>query len=67
MAGLVPLFVAVPLGLAFFSLIVSKVFKRSSDIIVLLGTLFLLLLSIKFIGTSTIDYLVGNWGDIAGR
>jgi multicomponent Na+:H+ antiporter subunit D len=61
MAGLVPLFVAVPLGLAFFSLLVSKVFKRSSDIIALLSTLFLLLLSIKFIGTSTIDYLVGNW------
>jgi multicomponent Na+:H+ antiporter subunit D len=61
MAELVPLFVAVPLCLAFFTLITSKVFKRSSDILTFLGTLFLLLLSLKLIGTSTIDYLVGNW------
>jgi multicomponent Na+:H+ antiporter subunit D len=61
MAGLVPLFVIVPMGLAFFSLIVSKVFKRGSDILTLMGTLFLLLLSLKFIGTSTINYLVGKW------
>ena len=61
MAGLIPLFVAVPLGLAFFSLIISKIYKKSSDILTLCGMLFLLLLSLKFIGTTTLNYLVGNW------
>lgn len=61
MAGLIPLFVAVPLGLAFFSLMSSKIYKRSSDILAVLGMLFLLLLSLRFIGTSTLNYLVGNW------
>ncbi len=61
MMDLVPLFVAVPLGLAFFTLITSKFWKRSSDVFTFVGMSFLLLLAVRLVSGGTIDYLVGGW------
>ena len=61
MTDLVPLFIAVPLGLAFLTLITSKFSKRSSDVLTFLGMLFLVFLAVRMISGGTIDLIVGGW------
>jgi len=54
------LFVAIPLGMAFFIPMVSRKIKWFPDIFGNLTTFLLLLLSLKTIGTET-TYQMGNW------
>ncbi len=63
MKGLIPLFIIVPLGCAFLIPIFSKIWKRFSEIIEGIGTLFILLLSFYFLFNlkEPMVYPVGGW------
>ncbi|MBN2135634.1 MAG: NADH/ubiquinone/plastoquinone (complex I) [Acidobacteria bacterium] len=61
MLNLIPLFVAVPMGLAFFTLITSKFSKRTSDVFTFLGVSFLAYLAVRLITAGNLDYMVGGW------
>ncbi len=66
--NLLPLFVIVPLGTAFLTLIISKLWKRSSDWIANFATVFLMGLAIYFIryAGDTITYYAGGWEPVDG-
>ena len=62
--NLLPLFVVVPLGTAFLTIIISKLWTRSADLIANCATVFLMVLSLyslRFVG-NTVTYYAGGWG-----
>lgn len=66
--NLLPLFVIVPLGTAFLSLIISKLWKRSADWIANIATIFLMGFAIYFVrfAGQTVTYYAGGWEPING-
>lgn len=61
---IVPLFVAIPLGLAFLIPLFSKVWRRSGDVLANLGAAALLILSlysIRLISGNSLVYQMGGW------
>jgi multicomponent Na+:H+ antiporter subunit D len=61
---IVPLFVAIPLGLAFLIPLLSKLWRRSGDVLANCGTAALLVLSlysIRLISGSPLVYEMGGW------
>ncbi|MFO7889454.1 MAG: proton-conducting transporter membrane subunit [bacterium] len=66
--NLLPLFVVVPLGTAFITLIISKLWKRSADWIANIATIFLMAYAIYFIrfAGETITYYAGGWEPVDG-
>jgi len=66
--NLLPLFVVVPLGTAFLTLIISKLWNRSADWLANIATIFLMafaLYYLRFAG-QTITYFAGGWEPVEG-
>jgi len=61
MQNWLPLFVMVPLGVAFINLILTKFFKNISAYLTLIAVLFLCGLSFRFIGHEPFHYAIGGW------
>ncbi len=61
MENWLPLFVAVPLGMAFVNLLLSKFIRRISPFLVLAAVIFQLWLALRFLGHAAFHYSMGNW------
>jgi len=56
-----PLFTALPLGFAFFNLLVSKLSKKVSDYLAFLVMAVLAIMSVMMLGAEPFSYQVGGW------
>lgn len=63
---IIPLFVAIPLGIAFLLPILGKFLKKSPDILANLACLVLLVLSLDALFLPDAVYEVGGWGAVGG-
>jgi multicomponent Na+:H+ antiporter subunit D len=61
MESWLPIFVVAPLGMAFINLILTKFIRHISPYLTLLVVLFLLGLSVRFLGHEPFFYAVGGW------
>lgn len=61
MEQLLPLFVAIPLGMAFINLILSKFLKGISHWLVLFVVIFLCWMAFRFTGHPAFHYNIGGW------
>ncbi len=61
MENWLPLFVAIPLGMAFINLLISKFVKRISPYLTLLVIIFQVWLVLKMLGHSPFHYMMGGW------
>jgi multicomponent Na+:H+ antiporter subunit D len=64
--SIIPLFVLIPLGLAFLMPIIGKFLKRCPDILTNLAILVLFLLSLLTVSSPVTIYKVGGWQAIQG-
>ena len=63
---IIPLFIAIPLGVAFLLPIVGRLWDKLSDILANLAILALLILSIVALGLPTMTYKIGGWQPVDG-
>ncbi|GAB4377396.1 MAG: proton-conducting transporter membrane subunit [Calditrichia bacterium] len=61
MENLLPLFVAIPLGMAFLNLILTKFIRKISPYLTLVVVIVQLALAILFLGHAPFHYAVGGW------
>ncbi len=61
MENWLPIFVLAPLGMAFINLLLTKVFRHISSYLTLSVVIFLLWLSLRFLGHESFFYAVGGW------
>ena len=61
MQGYYPLFTAIPLGMAFFNLLITKVSKKVSDLLAFLAVACLALMSVMMLFQEPFSYSLGNW------
>ena len=69
MNALIPLFIIIPLGLAFLTPIVEKIIRNSAKYLTPLGLLVLAVITVKFIlesKGSAFSYKVGGWEPVTG-
>ena len=58
---LLPLVVALPLGVAFLIPLASLIWEKFAEILAVVTTAVLVLLTIKMLGTEPVIYTVGGW------
>ncbi|HFE64869.1 MAG TPA: monovalent cation/H+ antiporter subunit D family protein [Caldithrix sp.] len=61
MENLLPLFIAIPLGMAFVNLLFSKFIKKISPPLTLLVVIFQLLMALRLFGHASFNYAMGGW------
>jgi len=61
MQGYYPLFTAIPLGVAFLNLLVTKVSKKVSDLLAFLAMAALAVMAVRMLFEPAFAYHVGNW------
>jgi multicomponent Na+:H+ antiporter subunit D len=66
MEKFLPLFIAIPLGLGFLSVLSGKIYKRLPEIFAVLATAALLIMSLSLIGYKPFHYAMGNWNPPIG-
>ncbi|HSG29159.1 MAG TPA: proton-conducting transporter membrane subunit, partial [Candidatus Krumholzibacterium sp.] len=61
MQGYYPLFTAIPLGMAFLNLLLTKISKKVSDLLAFLAVACLALMSVMMLFQEPFSYSLGNW------